>query len=46
MLDDQPEGGKAWEEINMGNNGLVVMRKGDHIRIETPGGGGWGTPLA
>ncbi len=28
--------------INLGNNGMAAMKKGDEVRIETPGGGGWG----
>ncbi|KAF5362841.1 hypothetical protein D9758_007079 [Tetrapyrgos nigripes] len=31
-------------EISMGNNSLVRLGKGDSVRIETPGGGGWGAP--
>lgn len=45
QIDNQEAGLKEWEEINMGNNGQVALRKGDSVRIETPGGGGWGTPL-
>ncbi|KAK7464733.1 hypothetical protein VKT23_005939 [Stygiomarasmius scandens] len=29
-------------EISLGNNGLVKLGRGDSVRIETPGGGGWG----
>lgn len=29
-------------EINLGNNGMVTLGKGDSVRIETPSGGGWG----
>ncbi|KAL7420641.1 hypothetical protein Q5752_004592 [Cryptotrichosporon argae] len=32
------------EAISLGNNGLCRLRKGDAVRIETPAGGGWGTP--
>jgi 5-oxoprolinase (ATP-hydrolysing) len=32
----------GFDEINMGNNGLVKMRKGDRVNIQTPGGAGWG----
>jgi 5-oxoprolinase (ATP-hydrolysing) len=28
--------------INVGSNGIAKMAKGDWVRIETPGGGGWG----
>lgn len=34
--------GEGYDEISMGNNGMVRLRKGDAVRIETPGGGGWG----
>jgi N-methylhydantoinase B len=30
----EPVAGKAW----------LTLRAGDRLRIETPGGGGWGTP--
>ncbi|KAL0579297.1 hypothetical protein V5O48_002695 [Marasmius crinis-equi] len=36
-----PEDGSE-TEINITNNGMVRLGKGDSIRIETPGGGGWG----
>lgn len=36
-----PEDGSV-TEINLGNNGMVKLEKGDSVRIETPGGGGWG----
>ncbi len=29
-------------EINIGGKGTIRMGKGDRLRIETPGGGGWG----
>lgn len=31
-------------EINIGGKGTIRMGKGDRLRIETPGGGGWGVP--
>lgn len=31
-------------EINVGGKATVRMGKGDRLRIETPGGGGWGLP--
>ena len=31
-------------EINVGGKATVRMGKGDRLRIETPGGGGWGHP--
>jgi len=31
-------------EINLGGKATVRMGKGDRLRIETPGGGGWGLP--
>jgi N-methylhydantoinase B/oxoprolinase/acetone carboxylase alpha subunit len=31
-------------EINIGGKATVRMGKGDRLRIETPGGGGWGPP--
>jgi len=31
-------------QINIGGKATVFMGKGDHLLIETPGGGGWGTP--
>jgi 5-oxoprolinase (ATP-hydrolysing) len=34
------EGGLV--EINVGSNGIASLAKGDRVRIETPGGGGWG----
>ncbi|CCO28707.1 5-oxoprolinase (ATP-hydrolysing) [Rhizoctonia solani AG-1 IB] len=30
--------------INIGGKATVLMGKGDHIVIHTPGGGGWGAP--
>lgn len=29
-------------EINIGGKATIRMGKGDRLRIETPGGGGWG----
>lgn len=37
--------GEGFDEISMGNNGMVRLRRGDVVRIETPGGGGWGSPI-
>lgn len=31
-------------EINVGGKATIRMGKGDRLRIETPGGGGWGLP--
>jgi 5-oxoprolinase (ATP-hydrolysing) len=31
-------------EINIGGKATIHMGKGDRLRIETPGGGGWGLP--
>ncbi|KAF9527219.1 cytoplasmic protein [Crepidotus variabilis] len=31
-------------EINIGGKGTIWMGKGDRLLVETPGGGGWGTP--
>ena len=31
-------------EINIGGKATIWMGKGDRLRIETPGGGGWGPP--
>jgi 5-oxoprolinase (ATP-hydrolysing) len=31
-------------EINLGGKATILMGKGDRLRIETPGGGGWGLP--
>ncbi|KAI9465801.1 Hydantoinase B/oxoprolinase [Lactarius psammicola] len=31
-------------EINIGGKATIRMGKGDRLRIETPGGGGWGVP--
>ena len=39
-----PENGST-TEISLGNNAMVRLGKGDSIRIETPGGGGWGSPV-
>jgi len=42
---DAPEGDspKA-REINIGGKATIRIGKGDRLRIETPGGGGWGLP--
>ncbi|KAF8327935.1 Hydantoinase B/oxoprolinase [Cantharellus anzutake] len=48
--DDVPSPEKASKEntepriINIGGKATVMMGKGDHIIIRTPGGGAWGTP--
>jgi len=39
-VDDLPN----TREINLGGKATVRMGKGDRLRIETPGGGGWGPP--
>ena len=37
-MDDIPNA----REINIGGKATIRMGKGDRLRIETPGGGGWG----
>jgi N-methylhydantoinase B len=32
-------------EVELSSKGTWQLRQGDRIRIETPGGGGWGAPL-
>lgn len=32
----------GYQAINVGSNGIAKLKKGDRVRIETPGGGGWG----
>ncbi|KAK8853496.1 hypothetical protein IAR55_004203 [Kwoniella newhampshirensis] len=32
----------GYEEIGVGSNGIAKLNTGDRVRIETPGGGGWG----
>lgn len=39
-VDDIPNA----REINIGGKATIRMGKGDRLRIETPGGGGWGLP--
>jgi len=39
-VDDLPN----TREINVGGKATIRMGKGDRLRIETPGGGGWGLP--
>ncbi|KAF8504527.1 Hydantoinase B/oxoprolinase [Russula emetica] len=39
-VDDIPNA----REINIGGKATIRMGKGDRLRIETPGGGGWGMP--
>ncbi|KZW01086.1 Hydantoinase B/oxoprolinase [Exidia glandulosa HHB12029] len=43
-LDDIPVPDRAAREINIGGKATLWMGKGDRLVIETPGGGGWGTP--
>jgi len=43
VLDDKKDMGPR--VINIGGKATVMMGKGDHIIIGTPGGGGWGTPV-
>ena len=41
-----PGGGNATREpreINIGGKATIRMGKGDHLVIQTPGGGGWGS---
>ncbi|WWC64907.1 uncharacterized protein I303_107521 [Kwoniella dejecticola CBS 10117] len=33
---------EGYSEIVAGSNGIAKLGKGDRVRIETPGGGGWG----
>jgi len=37
-------GNGEFDAINLGNNGLCRLRKGDIFTVKTPGGGGWGVP--
>lgn len=43
---EEGEGKEEEEEefhiISLANNGMAKMNEGDEVRIETPGGGGWG----
>lgn len=39
----EKEGEVGYEAINVGSNGIAKLKKGDRVRIETPGGGGWGS---
>ena len=41
---DLVQGGETTREINIGGKATVWMGKGDRLFMETPGGGGWGTP--
>ncbi|KAI0300521.1 cytoplasmic protein [Multifurca ochricompacta] len=38
------DGSLTTREINIGGKATIRMGKGDRLRIETPGGGGWGVP--
>lgn len=38
------DGPPSTREINIGGKATIRMGKGDRLRIETPGGGGWGLP--
>ena len=38
------DGLPSTREINIGGKATIRMGKGDRLRIETPGGGGWGLP--
>jgi len=40
LVGDSP----TMREINVGGKATIRMGKGDRLRIETPGGGGWGPP--
>ena len=33
-----------YRSVNFGGKNTTVCRPGDRLRIETPGGGGWGRP--
>ncbi|KAL2919038.1 hypothetical protein HK105_201308 [Polyrhizophydium stewartii] len=35
----------AFLELNFGGKNAAEVQPGDRLRIETPGGGGWGTPV-
>jgi 5-oxoprolinase (ATP-hydrolysing) len=35
-----------YEAISVSSNGIAKLKKGDRVRIQTPGGGGWGKPVA
>nr|XP_019001254.1 uncharacterized protein I203_05959 [Kwoniella mangroviensis CBS 8507]OCF64715.1 hypothetical protein I203_05959 [Kwoniella mangroviensis CBS 8507] len=39
-IDENPQG---YTEIGVGSNGIAKLNSGDRLRIETPGGGGWGS---
>lgn len=39
-MDDLP----TTRQINIGGKATIRTGKGDRLRIETPGGGGWGLP--
>ena len=34
------------EQVNLGHSATVSVQPGDRLRIETPGGGGWGEPAS
>jgi 5-oxoprolinase (ATP-hydrolysing) len=40
---DQVEGSKKPRRIHIGGKATVFMGRGDHLIIETPGGGAWGS---
>lgn len=42
--DGDASGVTKTREINVGGKATIRMGKGDRLRIETPGGGGWGVP--
>lgn len=35
---------RGMDKINLGAQAIVSLREGERIQINTPGGGGWGTP--
>ncbi|KAG8221519.1 Hydantoinase B/oxoprolinase [Butyriboletus roseoflavus] len=41
LVADEDQGPR---HVNIGGKATVLMGKGDRLLIETPGGGGWGTP--
>jgi 5-oxoprolinase (ATP-hydrolysing) len=41
---DQRQSQSYTRKINVGGKSTVMMGKGDHFVIETPGGGAWGIP--
>ena len=40
---DHPSGRKNL--VNVGGKGVLRLKQGEQLHINTPGGGGWGTPV-